>query len=59
MRLLKQAKTLNKDQGAALVFGAVYLDQPAVLVRALELGADVNAVSPRDPLGRSALLLSE
>ena len=58
MRLLKQAKTLNKDQGAALVFGAVYLDQPAVLVRALELGADVNAVSPRDPLGRSALLLS-
>jgi len=58
MRLLKQAKTLNKDQGAAMVFGAIYLDQPAVFVRALELGADVNSVSARDPLKRNALLLA-
>ncbi len=58
MRLLKQAKTLTKDLGSAMVLGSVYLDQPTVFDRALELGADVNGVSPRDPLGRTALLLA-
>lgn len=58
MRLLKQGKTLAKDQGVALLSGAVYLDQPAVFSRALELGADVNAVSARDTLRRTPLLLA-
>lgn len=58
MRLLKQTKTLNKELGTALVLGSVYLDQPAVFDRALELGADVNGVSQRDPLKRTALLLA-
>ena len=58
MRLLKQSKTLNKELGTALVLGSVYLDQPTVFDRALELGADVNGVSQRDPLKRTALLLA-
>lgn len=58
MRMLKGKSRLNGTLGAALVAGAVILDQPAVLDRAMELGADVNSVSARDPLGRTPLLLA-
>ena len=58
MRVLKQDGKLDVDGLAAVVFGAVYLDQPAVLDRALELGASVNAPSPRDMLARAPLLLA-
>lgn len=58
MRLLKQGKKLNQESGSALVLGAVYLDQPAVFDRALELGAAVDGVSSRDPLRRTGLLLA-
>ena len=58
MRLLKLRNKLTPEQLAALVIGSVYLDQPAVFDRAKGLGADVNAVSPRDTLGRTALLFA-
>ena len=58
MRLLKKRDTLTKDIGAAMVLGAIYLDQSAVLTKALELGADVNGRTPRDPLSRTGLLLA-
>ena len=58
MRLLKRKGKLTKALGTAVVLGAVYLDQPAVLDRALELGADIDGVYSRDPLGRTGLLLA-
>jgi len=58
MRLLKRNQHLDRDQLTAMLLGAVYLDQDIVFTRALELGADVNGVSPRDPRGRTALLLA-
>lgn len=58
MRLLKLQNKLTGDQLAALVIGSVYLDQTTVFDRAKELGANVNAASPRDPLGRTALLFA-
>ena len=58
MRVLKQNGKLAADGLAAVVFGAVYLDQPAVLERALELGASVNAPCSRDTLARAPLLLA-
>lgn len=58
MRVLRQDGKLDADGLAAVVFGAVYLDQPAVLERAFELGARVDAPSPRDTLARPPLLLA-
>ena len=58
MRLLKQGKKLNEESGSALVLGSVYLDQPAVFDRAIELGAAVDGVNSRDPLRRTGLLLA-
>ena len=58
MRLLKLGKKIDKGQATVALLGGVYLDQPAVVARALELGADVNGVSDRDPLGRTGVLLA-
>lgn len=58
MRLLKLNSELSADQLTALVIGSVYLDQPAVFDHACRLGANVNAVTDRDPLRRSALLFA-
>lgn len=58
MRVLKQGGKLDDEGLASLLFGAVYLDQPAVLDRAFELGARVDAPCPRDVLARPPLLLA-
>lgn len=58
MRLLKMKATLTADQLVSVALGAVYLDQPAVFDHARDLGADVNGVSERDPLKRTALLFA-
>jgi tetratricopeptide (TPR) repeat protein len=58
MRMLKHDGKLDADGLASMVFGAVYLDQPAVLERALELGASVDAPCSRDTLARTPLLLA-
>ena len=58
MRLLKFSRQLDADQLACVLLGSVYLDQREVFKRAFELGVDVNAVSARDPLKRTALLFA-
>lgn len=58
MRLLKLEKKITPDQATTMLLGGTYLDQPAVVSKALELGAKVNGVSDRDPLRRTALLLA-
>ena len=58
MRLLKRGKSLDADQAVAMLVGGVYLEQSGVVKRALELGAKVDAASPRDPLKRSAVLVA-
>ena len=58
MRLLKLGKKIDAAQATAALLGGVYLDQPAVVTRALELGADVNGTSARDPLARTGVLVA-
>ena len=58
MRLLKLGKKIEKAQATVALLGGVYLDQPAVVTRALELGADVNGTSDRDPFARTGILLA-
>ena len=58
MRLLKLGKKIDAAQATVALLGGVYLDQSAVVTRALELGADVNGTSSRDPLARTGVLLA-
>lgn len=58
MRLLKLGKKIDAQQATVALLGGVYLDQAAVVTRALELGADANGKSDRDPLGRTGILLA-
>ena len=58
MRLLKLGKKIDAAQATVTLLGGVYLDQPAVVTRALELGADVNGTSARDPLARTGVLVA-
>ena len=58
MRLLKLGKKINPEQATVALLGGVYLDQSAVVTRALELGADANGKSARDPLGRTGVLIA-
>lgn len=57
-RLLKKGVKLDAAQATSILLGAAYLDQAQVIKRALDLGADVNGVSDRDPRGRTALALA-
>ena len=57
-RLLKKGIKLDQAQATTILLGAAYLDQAQVIKRALDLGADVNGVSDRDPRGRTALALA-
>ena len=57
-RDLKRQKPLTATQAAVMLLGAAYLDQDVVIERAIELGADVNATSERDPLARTALMIA-
>ena len=58
MRLLKLGKKIDAEQATVVLLGGVYLDQAAVVTRALKLGADVNGTSARDPLARTGVLLA-
>lgn len=58
MRLLKLGRKLDADLATVMLLGGVYLDQGAVAERALQLGANVNGVSSRDPMARTPLLLA-
>ena len=58
MRLLKLGKKIETEQATVMLLGGVYLDQTAVVTRALELGADANGKSARDPLGRTGVLIA-
>ena len=58
MRLLKLGKALDAGQKTVMLLGGAYLDQSAVIDRALELGADINGTSSRDPLARTAVLVA-
>lgn len=57
-RLLRNKAELTAAQKASIIVGAAYLNQPAVLTWACDLGADINAPAPRDPLARPALLVA-
>lgn len=57
-RLLKNKATLTDEQKASILVGAAYLNQPTVVAWACDLGADINAVAPRDPLARPAVLVA-
>ena len=58
MRLLKLGRKIDSEQATVALLGGVYLDQSAVVTRALELGADANGRSARDPLGRTGVLIA-
>ena len=58
MRLLKLGKKIDPEQATVALLGGIYLDQAAVVTRAIELGADVNGKSSRDPLGRTGVLIA-
>jgi len=58
MRHMKLGRPLDQSQKAALLLGAIYLDQSAVVERALKLGADVNGTTSRDPLKRTSVLIA-
>lgn len=57
-RLLRNKVELTPAQKNSILVGAAYLNQPAVVAWAIDLGADVNAPAPRDPLARPALLVA-
>lgn len=57
-RLVKKTGNVTPEQATTMLIGAAYLDQLQVANRALELGADVNGVSSRDPRGRTALAMA-
>lgn len=57
-RDIKRQKEISAEQATVMLLGAAYLDQRVVIERALELGADINATSTRDPLARTAIMLA-
>lgn len=59
LRCMRAGRQLPDDGAATLLLGGVCLNQPRMVDLAIEaFDADVDAVSARDPLGRSALLLA-
>ena len=58
MRLMKLGKKIDEGQATVMLLGGVYLDQSAVVTRALELGAKVDGTSVRDPLARTGILVA-
>ena len=57
-RLMKKGVKVDADMATTLLLGGAYLDQGQVMSRALELGADVNGTSSRDPRKRTALAIA-
>lgn len=59
LRCMRAGRQLPDDGATTLLLGGVCLNQPRMVDLAIEaFDADVDAVSARDPLGRSALLLA-
>ncbi len=59
LRCMRAGRQLPDDGAATLLLGGVCLNQPRMVDLAIEaFDADVDAVSARDPLGRSSLLLA-
>lgn len=58
LRLMKRGEVISTKDATTLLVGATYLGQAAMFKRALELKADVNAPSSRDPRGRPAILVA-
>lgn len=58
LRLLKRGEKASEQDATTLLVGAVYLNQPAMFKRALELGAKVDSPAARDTLKRPAMLVA-
>ena len=58
LRLLKRGDKASEEEATTLLVGAVYLNQPAMFKRALELGARIDAPAARDPRRRPAMLVA-
>ena len=57
-RCMKEGRKLEKGDANTLLVGSVWINQPAVFKRALELGADINACARRDAMQRPAILVA-
>ena len=57
-RLMKKGVKVDAEMATTLLLGGAYLDQAQVLSRAIELGANVNGTSSRDPRKRTALAIA-
>ena len=57
-RMLQRGAAVSVQDATTLLVGAVYLNQPAMFKRALELGAAVDEASQRDPRKRPAMLVA-
>lgn len=57
-RMLQRGAVVSHQDATTLLVGAVYLNQPAMFKRALELGAKVDEASQRDPRKRPAVLVA-
>jgi len=58
MRLLKRGDKVSEVEATTILVGAVYLNQPAMFKRALELGAKIDSPAARDPRKRPAMLVA-
>ena len=58
MRLLKRGEKVSETEATTILIGSVYLNQPAVFTRALELGAKIDSPAVRDPRKRPAMLVA-
>ena len=57
-RLMKKGVKIDAEMATTLLLGGAYLDQAQILNRAIELGANVNGTSSRDPRKRTALAIA-
>lgn len=57
-RLMKKGVKISAEQATTILLGGAYLDQAQVVKRALDLGAQIDGTSDRDPRGRTALALA-
>ena len=58
MRLLRRGEKVSEDEATTILVGSVYLNQPALFKRALDLGAKIDFPAVRDPRKRPAMLVA-
>jgi len=58
LRTMKKGEELAAGEANTILVAAVYLNQVKMIDKALELGADVNVASERDPFKRPAMLVA-